>query len=190
MKQRTLLEPLVFVVLVASCAAARILLRDLPNFAPVAAVALFSGYFFRSARVAVCVPLTAMVLSDLVIGGYQWQMMLLVYAMLALPVAARGWLRNQWNLGHASGSAWRPLAGLISCSLISSVLFFVVTNFGCWLWFNMYEPSANGLLNCYVQALPFFRYTLAGDLVFACVLFGSYSLAFRWALIPSPAAQA
>lgn len=181
MKQRTLSEALAFVILVASCAALRIVLRDLPNFAPVAAVALFSGYFFRSARVALCVPLCAMLASDWFIGGYQWQMMMLVYAMLALPVAARGYLRSRWNVAEQKSSAFTAVAALVGCSLIASVLFFVVTNFGCWLSFGMYEQTVAGLLNCYTQALPFFRYTLAGDLVFACVLFGGYSLSTQLA---------
>jgi hypothetical protein len=180
-KQRTLSEASAFVVLVASCAALRIVFRDLPNFAPVAAVALFSGYFFRSARVALCVPLCAMLVSDWVIGGYQWQMMMLVYGMLALPVAARGFLRNRWDMTEKKSSAFAAMAALVGCSLIASVLFFVVTNFGCWLWFNMYEHTVAGLLNCYTQALPFFRYTLAGDLVFACVLFGGYCLSTQLA---------
>ena len=55
----------------------------------------------------------------------------------------------------------------MTCSLLASVLFFLVTNFGCWLWFDLYEHSVSGLVHCYAQALPFFRYTLAGDLVFA-----------------------
>lgn len=180
MKQRTLLELLVFVGLVGSCAAVRVALQDLPNFAPVAAVALFAGYFFRSGVLALCVPLSAMALSDLFIGGYHWQMMLTVYAMLALPVAARGSLRRYWQVGRDTDSAWRPFAGLMTCSLAASVLFFLTTNFGCWLWFTLYEHSLSGLVHCYVQALPFFRYTLAGDLVFASVLFGGHAIATQW----------
>ena len=180
MKQRTWLELLAFVGLVASCAAARVALQDLPNFAPVAAVALFAGYFFRSGVLALCVPLSAMAISDLFIGGYQWQMMLTVYAMLALPVAARGLLRSQWKFGREATSAWRPFTGLMTCSLLASVLFFLVTNFGCWLWFDLYEHSVSGLAHCYAQALPFFRYTLAGDLVFASALFGGYAVAKQW----------
>lgn len=181
MKQRTLIEAGVFVALVAACASLRLVFRDIPNFAPVAAAALFAGYFFRSAALALCVPLTAMAASDLVIGGYDWPMMATVYTMLALPVCFRRWLRSAWSLDPAKGSPWRSTAGLVGCSLGASVLFFLVTNFGCWFWFSTYEPTVAGLLHCYAMAVPFFRYTLAGDLTFAVVLFGSYAAVTQWA---------
>ena len=67
--------------------------------------------------------------------------------------------------------------GLVGCSLAASVVFFLVTNFAHWTLYDMYEKSAAGLVHCYAAALPFFRYTLAGDLAFACVLFGGYAVA-------------
>jgi hypothetical protein len=188
-KQRTWLELLSFVVLVASCAAVRVALRDLPNFAPVAAVALFAGYFFRSALVAACVPLSAMAISDVFVGGYQWQMMVVVYTMLALPVAVRGILRRHCRFAGEKLTAWKPVAQLMGCSLAASILFYLVTNFGCWVWYTTYEHSFAGLLNCYTQALLFFRYTLAGDMVFAFALFGGYALAVQWAQLKVRVAQ-
>jgi hypothetical protein len=167
--------------LVTGCACVRLALADLPNFAPVAAVALFAGYYFRSAVLALCVPFCAMAFSDVFIGGYDWRMMLTVYAMLMLPVAMRGPLRRHLAIRGDGQGSWKPVAGLLSCSLAASLLFFLVTNFGCWIWFDLYEHSLAGLVNCYVQALPFFRYTLAGDALFAVVLFGGYGLAAHWA---------
>ena len=116
--------------------------------------------------------------------------MVLVYGMLAVPGVLRGWLRQTFVLGRGRLSArLAPLAGLLSCSLLSSVLFFVVTNFGVWLGFATYETSWAGLCECYVAAIPFFRYTLAGDLFFAIVLFGSYALALSLAPAREPAAE-
>ena len=51
-----LLEAWVFGALVLFGAGLRLYFRDLPNFAPVAALALFSGYWFRSWRTAAGVP--------------------------------------------------------------------------------------------------------------------------------------
>jgi hypothetical protein len=65
---------------------------------------------------------------------------------------------------------------LIGCSLASSLLFFAVTNFGCWLLFGGYAQTVTGLVTCYAQALPFFRNTLIGDAFFAGTLFGGYAL--------------
>ena len=57
-------EAVAFMALVASGVALRVTFHDLPNFAPVAAMALFAGYYFRSRIVALCVPLLVMTISD------------------------------------------------------------------------------------------------------------------------------
>lgn len=177
-KRQNYVEGVLFVVLVLVGALVRIGLQDLPNFAPVAAVALFAGYFFRSWFLALCLPLSIMTVSDLAIGGYDWRMMAVVYGMLALPVAFRSLLRRHLNLDQAGlRSASLAATGLIGCSLASSVLFFLATNFGSWLWFSMYEHSLSGLMQCYAMAIPFFRYTLCGDMFFAVALFTGYAVA-------------
>src|SRR5688572_29505866 len=125
-KKVTAVELTIFAVLVGAGALSRICFRELPNFAPIAAMALFSGYFFRSAKVAVLVPLLAMALSDLFIGGYEWQMMAVVYGALMLPVAFRVLLRKHLAMERGSASsAAIGLAGLLTCSLASSLFFFL-----------------------------------------------------------------
>jgi hypothetical protein len=179
----------IFASLVTAGVLSRICFRELPNFAPIAAMALFSGYFFRSAKVAVLVPILAMSLSDLVIGGYDWQVMAIVYGALALPVAFRGPLRKYLAIERGSASsAAIGLGGLLTCSLASSLFFFLVTNFACWRLGSMYEQNWRGLLLCYQQAIPFFGNTLAGDLTFGTVLFGSYAAAINlgWAKSVKP----
>ena len=190
MKTDTVVRLTIFAGLVAAGALSRICFRELPNFAPIAAMALFSGYFFRSAKVAVLVPLLTMGLSDLFIGGYEWQMMAIVYGALTLPVAFRVRLRKYLAIERGStSSAAVGLGGLLTCSLASSLFFFLATNFAWWPW-SMYERDWNGLLLCYQQGLPFFRYTLAGDLFFGTVLFGSYAAAINlgWASSIKPVA--
>ena len=63
-----------------------------------------------------------------------------------------------------------------SMAFASSVVFFVVTNFAVWAQSGMYARTFTGLVECYTLALPFFQNTLAGDLCFSAVLFGSYAL--------------
>ncbi len=178
-------EAIVMSLLVTAGVVLRLAFRDLPNFAPVAALAMFAGYYFRSARVAVLAPVSVMLITDAVIGSYQAPMMILVYGMLALPVCLRGWLRHWCRPAFdEKQSLWRtavaPTAGLIACGLGASLAFFAVTNFGVWLMFNMYEPTLSGLGSCYLAALPFFRYTLTGDLIFSAVFFGSYACVSVW----------
>ena len=185
--RHAILDICLFAALVLFGVQLRIILQHLPNFAPVAALALFSGYFFRSWLVALLVPLSVMAISDCFIGGYDWQMMAIVYAMLAAPVALRNVLRTYLRIEKGSVFAMlRPIAGLVACGVGSSIVFFLITNLGSFLWFDMYEGSFSGLVHCYVQALPFFRATLTGDLFFAIVLFGGYALAVHAQLVTLP----
>lgn len=176
MNRRTKIELAVFCGLVLAGSLTRVLLSDLPNFAPVAALALFAGYFFRSRAVALIVPLTVMGISDFFIGSYDWQIMMLVYGALMLPVFASGLLRRWFSLDE-NATPVRATAGLLGSSLGASIAFFAISNFGAWVWYGTYEHTVAGFTHCYVQAIPFFRYTLAGDLFFAVVLFGGYALA-------------
>jgi len=89
-----------------------------------------------------------------------------VYGSFALNVVLGRLIRDRRSPLVVGGAA---LAG--------SVLFFVITNFGVWLSSDLYPQTAEGLVVCYVAAIPFFRNTLAGDLLYACVLFGGFALA-------------
>jgi hypothetical protein len=98
-------------LLIAAGAASRIWFRDIPNFQPVAAIGLFAGYYFRSRWLAGAVPLAALVASDLVIGGYQWQMMVVVYAMIALPALVGPALRRFFPAANPISAANHRLPG-------------------------------------------------------------------------------
>jgi hypothetical protein len=156
-------------------AAAMRLLPHPPNMTPIAAMALFGGVYFTDRRVAFMVPLAAMYLSDLALGffvydfGWFHPFMPFVYASFAVTVCLGLLIRRRLNLLMVGGAA-----------LASSVLFFVVTNFGVWLVGNLYPKTVAGLLSCYVAAIPFFRNTLAGDAVYTLVLFGGFAVAQRF----------
>lgn len=185
-----LVESLIWLALAAIGVGTRVLLSDLPNFAPVAALALFAGYFFTSRTWAALLPSVVMIGSDLVLGGYDCRLMLVVYGSLTLPVLFGVLLRDAARF-ETGRSAWTRTAGLIGSCLASSVLFFVVTNFAVWALSDWYASSWDGLVHCYARALPFFRYTLQGDLFFSVVLFGGYALATAagWTPVPSRVAE-
>ncbi|MBI2479363.1 MAG: hypothetical protein HYV60_12245 [Planctomycetia bacterium] len=99
----------------------------------------------------------------------------MVYASLALPVALRGVVRRSMSLKHNGlKSALATSAGLVTCALGSSLIFYLTTNLACWIWFDT-DHTASGLLHNYLSALPFYRYTVAGDLLFAFCLFGVHA---------------
>ncbi|MEX2027670.1 MAG: DUF6580 family putative transport protein [Pirellulaceae bacterium] len=184
--KRATIELAVFVLLVAAGAASRVLFRELPNFAPIAAMALFAGYFFRHSFVAMLAPLSAMLISDGFLGFYEWPLMAVVYAMLTLPVALRPLARHFLAIerGQVSRTA-ASLAGLITCSLGSSLLFFAATNFAVWYGGPWYPQNWQGLLECYAAAIPFLKYTLLGDLFYACLLFGGNAAAVNLSWLSS-----
>jgi hypothetical protein len=152
-------------------AAASRLLPHPPNFAPIGAMALFGGACLADKRLAFALPLAAMALSDwgLVVTGQipmPGSQSLWVYGSFALIVCLGLWLRRRRRA--------LPIAG---AALASSLLFFVVTNFGVWAGGALYPRTAAGLAECYAAAIPFFRNTLLGDALYATVLFGGWALA-------------
>jgi hypothetical protein len=139
-----------------------------PNFSPVAALALFGGASFASKRTALLVPLGGMFLSDLVLGFYS--ITPVVYGGFALITCVGFWLRKRQSPTHLAVAA-----------AASALLFFVVTNFGVWALEMLYPKNLTGLIECYVAAIPFFRNTLASDLLYSALLFGGLALAEkRW----------
>jgi hypothetical protein len=181
MDKRFVKELMVFVALVALIVVARFL-PHAANFAPAAAAGLFAGYFFRSRLVAIAVPLLGMMMSDMLFAGaYNYSVMAVVYIAMALPALAGPLLRK------VEGSATRKSIFVLLGAAGCSVLFFVATNFAVWMFDGMYAQNATGFAACYAAAVPFFRWTLAGDLFFAVTLFGVHALATR--LMASKAAK-
>jgi len=68
---------------------------------------------------------------------------------------------------------------VLGSALGASVLFFLITNLGCWPGNPSYPQSLEGLGLCYAAGLPYFRGTLMGDLFYSGVLFGAFALAQR-----------
>ncbi len=160
-------------LLVAVGIAVRLYFRDIPNFSPVAAIALYAGFALRGSWRAVWIPLAVMALSDLVIGGYELTLMIVVYSMLAFPVVMGSWLRRRAERLQQNSAV---SAGLVA-TCVGSVAFFLVTNTAVWAFANWYPSTFAGWLACLSAGLPFFRYTLCGDIAFATVLFGGHALA-------------
>ena len=142
-----------------------------PNFVFLGALGLFAGSQIRGAW-GVLAPLVALAISDVIghyaglpgMGFYHPWLMLSVYAGVAISGL----------LGLALGQ--RPSAfGLVGASLVSSTLFFVISNFGVWAT-GSYPANLSGLAACYAAAVPFFQYTLAGDLVYTALTFGTLAL--------------
>lgn len=130
------------------------LFPHIPNVTPITAMALFSGVYFTDKKYAFIIPLLAMFLSDIFLGFSM--ITLFVYAAFIL-VGYIGIASKKMN---------------IKTILISSLSFFIITNFGVWL--IGYPKTFNGLLECYTLAIPFFRNSLIGDFFFAGVMYFAF----------------
>ena len=139
------------------------LLPHLPNVSPVAAMALFGGAYFADKRMAFIVPFVALFLTDLVLGLHN--SMVFVYAGFALTVVIGFLLKNRVSITNTAFSM-----------VASSVMFFLLTNFGAWMTSGLYAKTAGGLMQAYAAGIPFFQNSLLGNLVYAAVIFGGYRL--------------
>ena len=147
-----------------------------PNVTPLTALALF-GAARLSKRWAIVLPLATVVISDLFLGLHD--VILFTWSGFAITGLLGLWLRNHPSLTRVG---WVALAG--------STIFFLITNFGVWLLGDgglMYPKTLEGLWQCYVAALPFYRNALAGDLVFTLGMFGLYAWLTRDQALTSPA---
>ncbi len=161
-------RPFVVPALIAIAALSRLLPHP-PNATPIAAMALFGGAYLTDRRLALLIPLAAMLLSDLLLGLHS--LLPVVYGAFVLTVLLGRWLRGRITPPRVAAA-----------TLASSVLFFVVTNFAVWAWGGLYPKTPAGLAEAYIAAIPFFRNTLVGDAVYTVVLFGGYALLERLAL--------
>jgi hypothetical protein len=127
-------------------------------------MAIFGGVYLNKKQ-ALTLPILAMILSDSVIGFDSLPMRLSVYGSFLIAVFVGFWIKNHKDSKH-----------IILASLFSSLLFFLITNFTVWAFGTMYAKSISGLAECYYLAIPFFRNTILGDLVYSGVFFGVYGL--------------
>jgi hypothetical protein len=137
------------------------------NFAPLMAIALFGGFYFDK-RIAPILPLTALVVSDYFLGfyeGIEW-----VYGSFLL-VVIMGMIAKRF----------KSISVVYGTSLLGTTLFYLITNFAVWKSGVYYTLDFNGLVTCYIAALPFFRNAILGDLFYVTVLFGVYEMAVKYA---------
>lgn len=162
----------------AALVAVGVLGRLLPhawNFAPIVAIGLFAGARLGKGY-GFAVPVLAMAVSDAFIGFYQWDINVSVYLAMALS-GGIGYLARRGGPLHIAGG-----------SLLSSTVFFLVTNAAVWKFAEgMYEPGLGGLFASYAAGIPFFKNALFGDLWYTLAFFGIYELV--WAIYRNLYAQ-
>lgn len=88
---------------------------------------------------------------------------------------------------------WELMLSGIGLTLIGSIIFFLFTNWLCWLHSRpadgqyYYPPTWSGLLKCFEMAIPFFKNQFLGDAIFSTAFFGIYILMEKRLLVHQPA---
>ena len=121
-----------------------------PNFTPVTAIALFGGLYLSNKTMAYALPLTVMAISDLFLGFSSITFFVYFAFVVVSFIGTQSKKQNFLAI------------------LMSSISFFIITNFGVWLL--GFPKTWNGLADCYTLALPFFRNALLGDFFYSGVL--------------------
>ena len=152
-----------FIVLLIILGITTRLIPHLSQFTAVLAVAMFAGMYL-SRQHALLISLTVMVITDVILGFHDT--MLYTYGSMAVIVLLGGWLKGRKNFFNVLGG-----------SFASSLIFFVITNFGAWL--SLYPRTLAGFMECYTMAIPFFRTTVFSTVAYSLVLFAAYEWLYQ-----------
>ena len=149
-------------VLIVLTALSNIFLSNIPNFSPIASVALFSGFYFSNKKLAIIIPISCMLISDFIIGFHS--LMWAVYLSFSIIVLLGFFMKKASPKKVILNSIW------------SSILFFIITNFAVWAAGSFYSKDISGLTLCFTMGLPFFKYTLLSSIIFSTILFGGFEI--------------
>ena len=145
-------KKILFITLFIIVAALMRLIPHPPNFVPITAIAIFAGVKLNNIKIAYAIPISIMLISDLFIGFYS--ISLFVYLAFILIITYSSFIKKY----------------SIKNIILSSVIFFIITNFGVWLM-GGYPKSIEGLVLCYTMAIPFFTNSIIADLFFSAILY-------------------
>lgn len=129
-----------------------------PNFTPIISMAILSAYFMKNLKHSVLLIISAMLITDIFLDFYK--NMIFVYLSLIIITSFSFKLSSKINTKN-----------LFLYCIVSSLLFFILTNFGVWVLGNLYEKSFQGLIECYFMAIPFFKNTLISTIIFSYAAF-------------------
>jgi hypothetical protein len=186
---------LLAIVLVVSASVLSRVVPHVDNFTPMGALALFMGAvmmqrnFRGTSLLALVLPIVVLVVSDGLLAlnnpsipFYHTDLSFFAQRLFDFGAFALiAYLGARWIAPALTAQPLRTThywGRVLSGGLGASTLFFLVSNFGVWVVSGMYSWTFAGLTSCYTLAIPFYRNTLAGDMLYSCLLFGVYA----WAL--------
>ena len=123
-----------------------------PNFTPILAAGIFSGFYFRHFFLGLFIIILSMFIGDLYFGFHDT--MFFTYISLSIAVMFGLFIKQL------------KFSEIIFSGLVSSICFFLITNFGAWITLDMYEKNFAGLMSSYTLAIPFFQNTLISTFLY------------------------
>lgn len=161
----------VFISLIIIVAALSRVIPHPPNFAPMCAIALFGVAHFSNRWLGFIIPISATFISDLFINNY-------IYQSESFIISFNFWAYGSYLLIMIFSLFLYKrnvsLLNLSSGAFGSSLIFYLISNFGVWLTSAMYPLNFQGLVSCYAAAIPFFGNTLMSTFFYSFLLFGGY----------------
>ena len=145
------------------------------NFAPFGAIALFSGAMIGNRYLAMAAPCIAAWLSGVILNNTVYQSMFTEFTWVDYNIfwQCLSYVLTSW-LGMTFLSSKNSALKLGLSAVASSLIFFLISNFGYWASGLFYAKDGMGLIRCYFNALPFYGASLAGDLLYTMAMFGIY----------------
>ena len=172
-KNRTDYGIIIFLILIACFSR---IIPHIPNFTPLGAVALFGASYFKNKIHAFIIPIASLWISDLIINNYVikgfyeefvWLYDGFLFQYISFIVITYFGIITLKKINYFK---------IFGIAVTSSIIFFLITNFGVWLTSNFYPKNILGIITCYTAALPFYKGTLSGFLFYSMFLFGTYDL--------------
>tara|TARA_Y100000385_G_C13020065_1_gene605771 strand:- start:405 stop:974 length:570 start_codon:yes stop_codon:yes gene_type:complete len=151
------------------------IIPHISNFTPIGAIALFGGAYFKNKIHSFIIPILSLWISDLLINNY----ILSYYEQFTWFYPGFLWQYSSFCIIILIGNfaLKKPSIDKIFLSSISSsLLFFIITNFGVWISGSLYPLNIKGLITCYILAIPFFKGTLLSFLLYSSLLFGVFEI--------------
>jgi len=133
---------------------------EVPNFTPIAAIALLGGAYL-SRRIAILLPLAIIMISDLMIGLHDT--MVYVWTGFIAITLLGIWLRGKTDISN-----------IFFAGFAASLGFYLLTNLGVWMVGGLYPKTLAGLMDCYAAGIPFFRNFLISTAAYSLLFFGTY----------------
>ena len=140
------------------------------DFTPMLAVLLFFGA--RVQRIWMWLGAVALLAgTDVFLNLYVYH-----YPLSGDAVISWLWYAGILWFGNALLGEKQSALRVAGAALTGTFSFFLVSNFGTWLFWNMYPKTPGGLLAAYVAGIPFYQNRFASDIIFTAILFGIVAL--------------